>query len=149
MPFSRTEPNVPAYAEDPNSPFETTQQTSITVSLASPSDRVLILEDPQKQGYNSLQVNGSTGQEYFLRLNDGTSVTNKTEFNLGSSGERSKIELLGRSGRIGMSVGDATSAGQRVGGQNLAVGGPINQFRFFDRFGNSRDARFRVFTLDV
>jgi len=150
VPFSRTEPNVPAYEEDPNSPFTATNTTSKTFALANPANDLLILSDPRTLGQNRLRVNGDTGSNYRVVESDDSFTNGLDAFQVPDGSERASLVLRGRSGAIGMSVTSASGTASRPdGGSNFATNGPIDQFTLFNTFGQTRDVRLRVFTLDI
>ena len=150
MPFSRTEPNVPAYEEDPNSPLEVSQQTSATFTLANPSNRVLVLNDPTFRGFNRLRVNGDTGLNYNSVVEDGTELVGRSEMFISRSEQRANITLIGTDSavRMGMVTADDRSGGA-TGGANTTISGPITQFTLRVSSVTPVDARIRVFALDV
>jgi len=150
MPFSRTEPNVPAYTEDPNSPFEATQQPSVTVTLANPSNHVLVLSDPQKVGHNQLQVNGDTGTNYDILRGDDSITTNLDSLNIIRGEHRASLVLRGLPGAVHMSQTAADiETGEAVAGRNPNISGPVNQFTLFRDSSVPADLRLRVFALDI
>jgi len=150
VPFSRTEPNVPAYEEDPNSPLEVSQQTSATFTLANPSNRVLVLNDPTVRGFNRLQVNGDTGSNYNRVLEDGTEIIGDPEMSVGRSEQRANIVLIGTDSAVRMATDTADArAGGTTGGENTTISGPITQFTLRVSSVTPVDARIRVFALDV
>jgi len=141
---------VPDYTEDPNSPFEVTQQTSLNAQLANPRRRVLILADPSGDGFNAMRVNGDAGANYdILRLSDST-TQGRTEWKLKTGLVRDKIQLVGNSFQIGMStLPTNTGTEPAVAGRNNSVSGAITQFTLFDRGDFKRNARVRAYALDV
>jgi len=150
MPFSRTEPNVPAYKEDPNSPFSADDTTGQTFTLANPADRVVVLTDPAVQGLDRLQVNGFTGPDYDNVANDGTEVSNATSFRVGFGRERHRLTLTATSALTAMTVQPAVNeVDGPVSGLSRGPTAPITDLRFFNTRGNLGDIRFRAFTLDV
>jgi len=150
VPFSRTEPNVPAYEEDPNSPFTATQQTSLTVQLATPSKNLLVLSDPSVVGYNDLQVNGVTGSVYAFTRRDATLTSGSSSIAIPIGFTRTSLRL--HASDIGLRVtmgGGSASRDEIVAGATNDVTGPITEMLLFDSNGVSRDARVRVYRLDV
>jgi len=150
VPFSRTEPNVPAYEEDPNSPFTASQQSSLTCSLGNSSDDILVLSDPSPIGYDRLQINGVTTPEYEFLLRDGTKAVDVSSLEIPFGFERTRLRIKARGTGVGMSTESATATtDQTVGGNGGDATAPITQLRLFDTGGSSRNAKVRVFALDV
>jgi len=150
VPFSRTEPNVPAYDEESNSPFDVTQESSITVTLDSPSDRVLIRSDPSKRGFSKLLVNGVRTSTYATLELDGTLSQNNPEMDVGIPIERGPIRLVRGDSAVRMSVeAFGTSSTSAVAGGAFDASGAITQFTLRSFDGGNRDARFRVYSLDI
>jgi len=76
VPFSRTEPNVPEWEEDPNSPVSDASGSvsSIQVTLADTYDVVRVVAKGDYSGDFAnlqIQVNGDTGTNYNARDTDG------------------------------------------------------------------------------
>jgi len=142
--------NVPAYEEDPNSPFSASSTTGATFTLANPADRVVVLTDTTTLGQNRLQLNGFTGPDYDNVANDGTLVSNDTSFLVGFPGQRHRLTLTANDFRSDMSVQPAVKeADGPVSGVCRGATRPITDLRFFNTSGSARPIRFRVFALDV
>jgi len=150
VPFSRTEPNVPAYEEDPNSPFTATNTASATFTLANPSDRVLVLTDSTTTGLDRLQVNNFTGAGYNTVTNDGGLVNDATSFRVGFGARRHRITLTAREFELLMSVQPGTTATNApVFGRCGDVSRPITDLTFLGSSAFQNDIRFRAYALDV
>jgi len=149
VPFSRTEPNVPAYEEDPNSPFEVAQQSSVTVEPDTPADEVLILPDSTTTNFDSLRVNSQTSG-YDTVERDGTVQVDESDFTIGSGSRQFRVRLRATSNAVIMQVAVSSAlSSDPVAGKNLNTSGPITQFTLSDEFGSDVDARFRVYTLNI
>jgi len=142
----QTEPNVPNWQEDPNSPISTSSsQNSVSFTLANDYDLVKILiQNWESQStaltYLGLQVNGSSFNDYNYVKVDGSKVTDDTEWRLAGSlndgfGVSGMILLDGRStanaisGRslIGESVDNGEGTTQL---SNFSVTLPLNSLTF-------------------
>jgi len=150
VPFSRTEPNVPAYEEDPNSPFTATNTTSKTFTLANPGNDLLILSDPDVRGFDQLQVNGVTSKRYEVVDNGNTVISDLDLFRIARGNLRSRLHI--RAVGFGVSIATKQAEDSRdatVGGTTFDASGPITQFTMSDELGDKVDARLRVYALDV
>jgi len=142
----QTEPNVPNWQEDPNSPISTsTAQNSVSFTLANDYDLVKILiqnweSESNILTYLGLQVNGSSFNDYNYVKVDGSQVRSDTEWRLAGSlndgfGVSGMILLDGRStsaaisGRslIGESVDNGEAATQL---SNFSISLPLNSLNF-------------------
>jgi len=149
VPFSRTEPNVPAYEEEQASPFEVTQQSSVTVSPDTPADEVLILPDSTTTNFDRLRVNFQTSG-YDTVERDGTVRVSQTSFDIGSGPRQFRIRLRATSNAVLMQVDVSSSlSSDPVAGKNLNTVNSIPQFTLINTAGSDVDARFRVYTLDI
>jgi len=150
VPFSQTEPNVPDYEEDPNSPFTATNTRSATFTLANPSDRVLVLSDSTTIGRDRLQVNNFTGSGYDTVANDGTVVNDATSFRVDFATSRHRLTLTAGDSEVLMSVQPAVNiTNGPVSGVCDDVSRPITDLTFLSPGVAKSDIRFRAFTLDV
>jgi len=150
MPFSRTEPNVPAYEEDPNSPFEVTQQPSLTVQLSESSNHVLVIADTTVSGFKNLRVNGVTGTDYDFLRRDGTEVTGDSEWEVPFGQDRPRLLINGQDGNATFhATVTGTNNNSPVSGRNFSADGPIDKFTLFSAGGFNRTARVQVFSLNI
>jgi len=150
MPFSRTEPNVPAYEEDPNSPFEATNQSSVTFTLADSPERALVINDPARGGFTRLQVNGLTSEYDSIDVS-GTETRGQSAFPVIRGDERSRLYINGGSNVITVhQVGGRGEPDDMVNGR-LTPGSSttIDTITLFTPFTTTKDTRLRVYALDV
>jgi len=150
VPFSRTEPNVPAYEEDPNSPFEVTNQSSVTFTLGEPAQRVLVLTDSTNTGFSELQVNGVTSTDYDHVDNSDTITTGDDRFPVPFASSRTRIELQHRGTSVRMSVSFARPFGPKtVAGIVDDSSGTVDTLRLSGPFESQGSTRLRMYSLDV
>jgi len=138
--------NVPNHAEIPSSPFDVTNQSSVTVSLSNSPNRVLVLSDPSTFGFGRLQVNGVTSG-YDTTNNDGSEVTGLSFFQIPVAPSRPALRITAASGSVRYTVAGAVSPGGNMGGINFNTDTSISQFTLLSSV--SRSERFRVYRLDI
>jgi hypothetical protein len=150
-----SEPNVPGWTEDDNSPFDASG-TSVTYSLASSYDLVAVipdLSDPNTEAFVDLQLNGVTTSNYETENQDGSSTT-ASSFNINDTSQLVGIIISGRRNWIGAdgylhawwrpaSVGSTTGMnGKLTDGSN-----DLSQITF--KAGSSQNIRARIYGLEV
>jgi hypothetical protein len=136
------------YVEDANSPINVSGTTSTTFSLDTPaSDEVIIIPDKTTFGFDQLQVNGDTGQNYEqVDTADGKTTGNTQWSKLRPIRVRKYTLLNDRDSEIQLGVdkiGSATTETAR--GSNTNAAGDITQFTFIDSGGSTRSFKARVF----
>jgi len=150
VPFSRTEPNVPAYEEDPNSPFEATNQSSPTFTLGQPAQRVVVLADGANAGFSKLQINGVTSTDYDYVSNSGTITKGDNSFPIPFASNRTRIEMKHQGLSVQVSLAFARPfSGDMVSGGVNDSSGTVDTLRLSDPPGTQGSTRLRVYNLDV
>jgi len=149
VPFSRTEPNVPDFEEDGNSPAGATGVSSFTFNFSTPVDHAVVYVDSRPQGSTpeplQLQLVGDTLTVYDFVDNTGSTTRDASQFDVSPSdgGESTaRIELVGQpnSGSIAIFC----QATDRFGVSGTLTEGvlrrgfslPIDQFTLFQPTDN-------------
>jgi len=155
VPFSRTEPNVPDYVEDPNSPFQATSFLSRQFTLANSTNYLLMIVDQEFTTAtfpNQIRINGVSSTDYNRVDVGGAETVGETGFGL-TFGVRQYPSILftARSGSsIGMSArpGEGES-GLTVAGRLAGESPPITDLTVRSTTQNTGDFRARVFSLTL
>jgi len=155
VPFSRTEPNVPGWEEDANSPFVATAASgSKQFTIKGSFDQVLLLINGPDTSADAdkLQVNGTTTATYDATDVDGDGTFDATGFPLGLGVARyAEIRLAGRAdGSLGFSATPQSfGANLTVSGNNPNISVPVNTITLDAGSGTTFDFRARVYGLEV
>jgi len=146
VPFSRTEPNVPGWEEDPNSPVTGSNTGSVTVSLASPLVYARVIVKARYDSSGSffslnMRVNGDTGANYDYEEIGGSTTTARDEWVLTQADDKTgtwagSVDLNANSTGIAcigpLSKSARGSSQELLAGTNGNVSAPLNSVTAFD-----------------
>jgi len=144
-PAGKSDPNLPPWEELDDSPL-TISGASQTVSTPN-AHQVLIRSESPGVAHNSIQIEGDTGANYRYITQDGNRTLGDTRFPVPPAVQRyPRVVLNNDGGGIGISANAADSGlSALVGGRNFTVGGPITEFRLFDKNSVSRTHTYEVY----
>lgn len=102
------------YEEDDNSPFTVDDATTATYTIAGDFDEILIIPQRTNVGFDEVQINGKTGDNYKIVDNSDSRSTGETEWLLNNRTRRIRlisIALLpGNADQVGLSVSHVYSS---------------------------------------
>jgi len=153
VPFSRTEPNVPGFTEDANSPIKGTQQTSVSFSFAGNFDQVIIFPTAQTRGFNSIRVNGNTGNNYnVLRRGGGLDIGIDSVPIVSRTKQLTVLRLQSNPVDVGVNIDISMGSANQDDAASAELKGStsaIDSITFFSSGGFSRTFEARVFGLTL